>query len=82
VPTLASYASMMQRDRKREGLRVCRAAWLIGVSVREYREIEAGERMLSLDVYRRISELYGWPDGYLDSSGRERYCRGTSSIGR
>ena len=30
---------MMQRDRKREGLRVCRAAWLIGVSVREYREI-------------------------------------------
>jgi hypothetical protein len=24
-------------------VRVCRAAWLIGVSVREYREIEAGE---------------------------------------
>jgi hypothetical protein len=35
MPTLAPYASMMQRDRKREGLRVCRAAWLIGVSVRE-----------------------------------------------
>jgi len=29
---------LMQRDRKREGLRVCGAAWLIGVSVREYRE--------------------------------------------
>ena len=28
---------MMQRSRKREGLRVCRAAWLVGVSVREYR---------------------------------------------
>ena len=58
--------AMMQRDRKREGLRVCRAAWLIGVSVREYREIEAGDRMPSLDTYERISELYGWPQ----TSGR------------
>ena len=57
VATLASFPAMMQRDRKREGLRICRAAWLIGVSVREYREIEAGERMPSLDAYRRISEL-------------------------
>ena len=34
MATLAAYASMMQRDRKREGLRVCRAAWLIGVTNR------------------------------------------------
>jgi predicted transcriptional regulator len=53
VATLAAYPGMMQHDRKREGLRVCRAAWLVGVSVREYREVEAGERMPSLDVYRR-----------------------------
>jgi transcriptional regulator with XRE-family HTH domain len=53
---------MMQRDRKREGLRVCRAAWLVGVTVREYREIEAGDRTPSLATYRRISELYGWPE--------------------
>jgi transcriptional regulator with XRE-family HTH domain len=52
---------MMRRDRKREGLRVCRAAWLVGVSVREYREIEAGDREPSLGTYERISELYGWP---------------------
>jgi hypothetical protein len=51
MPTLAPYASMMHRDRKSEGLRVCRAAWLIGVSVREYREIEAGDRTPSLDTY-------------------------------
>jgi len=61
MPTLAAHATMMERDRKREGLRVCRAAWLIGVSVREYREIVAGDRTPSLDTYRRISELYGWP---------------------
>jgi hypothetical protein len=34
----------MQRDRRRQGLRVCRAAWLVGVVVREHREFEAGER--------------------------------------
>ena len=60
MPTLAAYATMMERDRKREGLRVCRAAWLLSVSVREYREIVAGH-MPSLDTYRRIRELYGWP---------------------
>jgi predicted transcriptional regulator len=52
---------MLERDRKREDLRVCRAAWLVGVTVREYREIEAGDRMPSFETYRRISELYGWP---------------------
>ncbi len=56
---------MMQRDRKREGLRECRAAWLLGVTVREYREIEAGDRTPSLDTYQRISELYGWPQTFV-----------------
>jgi transcriptional regulator with XRE-family HTH domain len=51
---------MMRRARKREGLRICRAAWLIGVSGREYREIEAGDRFPSLSTYERISELYGF----------------------
>jgi len=51
----------MQRARKRGGLRVRRAAWLVGVSVREYREIEAGDRTPSPGTYERISELYGWP---------------------
>jgi transcriptional regulator with XRE-family HTH domain len=58
---------MMQRDREREGLRVCRAACLIGVNVREYREIEPGDCMPRLDTYRRISELYGWPQTFTVS---------------
>jgi transcriptional regulator with XRE-family HTH domain len=65
VPTLASYATMMERDREREGLPVCRAALLVGVTVREYREIEAGDRTPSLATYRRISELYGWPETFV-----------------
>jgi len=37
---------------------------LIGVSVREYREIEAEDRTPSLGTYERISELYGWPERF------------------
>jgi len=65
VATLAAYATMMERDRKGEGLRECRAAWLVGVSIREYREIEVGNRTPSLDTYRQISELYGWPQAFV-----------------
>jgi predicted transcriptional regulator len=60
LTVVAAFPAMMQGDRKREGLRVCRAAWLLGLSIREYREIEAGDREPSLDTYERISDLYGW----------------------
>ena len=56
---------MLKHGREREGLRVCRAAWLIGVSVREYREIEAGDRTPSPETYQRIAELYGWPQTFV-----------------
>jgi hypothetical protein len=59
---------MTERDRKREVLRVCRAAWLVGVGVREYREIEEGDRTPSLVEYRRISEVYGWPQTFARAS--------------
>jgi hypothetical protein len=35
---------MLERDRRRNGLRVCSVALLLGLTVREYREIEAGDR--------------------------------------
>ena len=68
MPTLAAHPGMIQRARKHEGLRVCRAAWLIGVSVREYREIEAGHRIPDPRTYERISELYGWPQTFVRGS--------------
>ena len=55
----------MQRDRQREGLRVCRAAWLVGVTVREYREMEAGDRVPEFYVWDRLCELYGWPQTFV-----------------
>ncbi len=42
---MKAFPKMLERDRKPEGLRVCRAAWLFGVTLREYREIEAGDRL-------------------------------------
>jgi transcriptional regulator with XRE-family HTH domain len=68
MPTVAAYPGMMQRARKREGLRECRAASLVGVSLREYREIEAGDRTPSPSTYERISELYGWPQPFVSEA--------------
>jgi predicted transcriptional regulator len=64
VATLAAFPKMLERDRKREGLRVCRAAWLLGVTVREYRELEAGERSPTFETWNRICKLYGWPQTF------------------
>ena len=55
----------MERDRKHQGLPRLPPTWLIGVGVREYREIERGDRMPTLEVYRPISELYGWPRTFV-----------------
>src|SRR5512132_1621738 len=70
MPRLASFPAMMQRGRKREGLRVCRAAWLVGVSVREYREIEASERSPTFETWDRICKLNGWPQTFVGSLTR------------
>jgi len=65
MPSLAAFPTMMQRDRKREGLRVCRAAWLLGISVREYRELEAGERVPDAATYDRMCKVFGWPQSFI-----------------
>ncbi len=44
-----------------EPFTVARAAWRLGVSVREYREIQAGERWPDWEAYDRNAETFGWP---------------------
>ena len=68
VSSLAAYPGMMQRGRRREGLRVCRAAWLLGVTVREYRELEAGERLPDASTWERMCEAFGWPTSHWPPS--------------
>jgi hypothetical protein len=59
---LAAYPQMMRRDRERLGLRECRAAYLLGISVREYRGLEAGDQApLTADVWERMVTVFGWP---------------------
>ena len=53
---------MMRRSRQRLGLRECRAAWLLGLTVREYRELEAGEDpLLVVQVWERMVDVFQWP---------------------
>ncbi len=65
MPSLAAFPAMMERDRKREGLRLCRAAWLLGVSVREYRALEVGDVFPDVATWDRICELCGWPQTFV-----------------
>jgi hypothetical protein len=55
---------MLERDRHRQGLRVRRAAWLLGVTVREYRELETGDRVPDGRMMERMFEVFGWPVSY------------------
>jgi hypothetical protein len=63
--TAAAFPRMLERGRKRERLRVCRAAWLFGICVREYRELEAGEHLPTLETYERVSSFFGWPQTFV-----------------
>ncbi len=62
--TVTMFGDMLARDRKRCGLRLARAAWLLRVSVAELRELEAGTRWPSSETYDRICELFGWPQAF------------------
>ena len=68
MASLEAFPAIMERDRRREGLRVCRAARLVGVSVWEYRELEAGTRLPSFETWNRICKLYGWPQTFVGST--------------
>jgi hypothetical protein len=62
MPSLAAYPAMMRRDRERLGLRECRAAWLLGLTVREYRALEGGDASaITGDLWDRMVEVFQWP---------------------
>jgi hypothetical protein len=64
VSTLAAFPSMLKRDRERHGLRVARAAWICGVTVHQYRELEDGDVSPRPETYERIVRYFGWPVSY------------------
>jgi hypothetical protein len=58
---LAACPAMMRRSRQRLGLRECRAAWLLGLTVREYRALEAGDGRVTADLWSRMVKVFQWP---------------------
>ena len=63
-PLVAMFRKMLEDDRLRAGWSIGQAAWRLGVSVREYREIEAGERSPSWKTWDRICKTFGWPRSF------------------
>jgi DNA-binding XRE family transcriptional regulator len=47
------------------GWSIGRTAWRLGVSIHEYRELEAGERVPSWETCDRICKLSGWPQTFV-----------------
>ena len=58
---MAMLQVMLEQDRRRAGWPVRQTAWRLGVTIREYREMAAGERSPSWEAWHRICKLYGWP---------------------
>jgi hypothetical protein len=48
------------------------AASLIGVTAREYRELEAGDAFPDVETWKRICELYGWTQTFLSPGEKTR----------
>ena len=51
----------LPRDRERMGLRPVQMAGRLGLTLTEYRALEAGELYIDYDLYLRITDLCGWP---------------------
>lgn len=61
----AMFRRMLEEDRRRAGWSVGQAAWHLGLSIREYREIETGESWPNGETWDRIRWLYGWPQTFV-----------------
>jgi hypothetical protein len=61
---------MLERGRRGNGIRVWRMAWYLCLTVRQYRELEAGELLPKWEVFDRIDRLFGWPRSFALISRR------------
>jgi hypothetical protein len=62
---MAMFGVLLQRDREPEGR--------LRIKLSDYRAVEAGEQMASLDMYDRTVELFGWPQAFVGPDGRIAY---------
>jgi transcriptional regulator with XRE-family HTH domain len=65
-----AFRAMLAQDRKQAGWSMGFVAWRLGVSVREYGELEAGDRSPSFEAWDRICKTFGWPQTFVDPVGK------------
>lgn len=57
---MAMLPTMLEQHRRQAGWSVGQAAWRLGVSTREYQELEAGARPPSFETWDWICKTSGW----------------------
>ena len=60
----SAFRQMMCDDRERLGLSIARASWLLGISVRQYRELEEGEDYLDSGTWARMVKVFESPQSF------------------
>ena len=58
---MAVFATMLRHHRERNGLRIVRASWLVGMSAARVPRARGRHDVLEWDTYARIRDLFGWP---------------------
>ena len=57
---MAMFATMLKRDRIRNGMTQAHVARRLGISLAQYRAVEAEEQAVTVDIYGKTVELFGW----------------------
>jgi transcriptional regulator with XRE-family HTH domain len=70
---MAMFATILKRDRIRNGMTQAQTARRLGISLAEYRAVEAEERPATGDIYSKTVELFGWPSAHVAPSGKITY---------
>jgi hypothetical protein len=61
----AAFLSMLWGDRRRNGFTVGQVVWRLGITLDEYRALEAGEPIRDFDTWNRICKLNCWPRTFM-----------------
>lgn len=61
--------AMLEEDRRRAGWSIGQAAWRLGISVREYRELEVGAESPNFETWDRICKALRLPTDVHSNAG-------------
>ena len=70
---MAMFATILKRDRIRNGMTQAETARGLGISLATYQAVEAEDEPATGDLYAKTVELFGWPSAYVAPSGRIAY---------